>query len=87
MADYEPDREAGDENAYEEHRGRLGDGLCERCGLNVQLPEKDWCGDCTLEVEALLADTDEDAYDLTDPKHTRHHDAMVDAWDNREKVA
>ena len=57
MASYEPDRDYGDENAYEEHRERF--------------EERE----------------DEDAYELTDPKHPRHHEAMVDAYDNREKVA
>jgi len=32
-------------------------------------------------------DDDEDAYEITDPKHPRHYEAMVDAWDNRDKAA
>jgi len=55
----EPDRAAGDENAYDEHRERLA----------------------ALELE------DEDAFEITDPKHPRHHEVMSDIWDNREKVA
>ena len=57
MASYEPDRDSGDETAYEAHRERLV-GLCERCGMNAQLPDEDWCGDCTLEVEAALAEVE-----------------------------
>lgn len=60
FSSYEADRAAGDENAYEAHRARLGD-FCERCGVNAALPNEDWCGDCTLEVEALLAETEEEA--------------------------
>jgi hypothetical protein len=74
----EPDWDAGTENAYE-NRTHV-EGLCERCGLNAPLPNEDWCGDCTLEVEAILAET-EDAYELSDPKHPRHHDVMADAAD------
>lgn len=26
------------------------------------------------------------AYDITDPKHERHHEVMSDLWDNRDKT-
>ena len=26
-----------------------------------------------------------DAYEITDPKHPDHYEALVDVWDNREK--
>lgn len=59
MASYEPDRDWGDENAYAE-RTHASD-LCERCGENVRLPNEDWCGDCTLEVETALAELEGEA--------------------------
>lgn len=56
---FEPDRDYGDEDAYERQQARLR-------GYD-ELDE-------------------DDAYELTDPKHPRHYEAMVDAWDNRDKT-
>lgn len=61
MSDYEADRAAGDENAYEAYRDRLATGLCERCKENEALPDEDWCGLCVLEVEAALAEVEDRA--------------------------
>ena len=55
MASYEPDREAGDENAYEAHRAHIESlGLCECCQENAALPEQDFCETCALELKLAL---------------------------------
>ena len=58
MSSYEPDREYGDENAYEAYRDRLATGLCSRCRENESLPDDEWCRDCALEVEVALAEVE-----------------------------
>lgn len=54
MASYEPDRDYGDENAYEDYRARLASsGMCEGfCnGENEALPDEDFCSDCLAELQ------------------------------------
>ena len=53
MASYEPDREYGDEPAYEEHRKRMTD-LCEICMNDVVVENDDLCRACLTEVEVEL---------------------------------
>ena len=82
----EPDWDAGTESRYEAHRAQVSD-LCERCRDNVVVENDDFCRSCIVEVEGAMFEAEEGAYDLSDPKHPRHYETMVDAWDNREKVA
>jgi len=55
MASYEPDRDWGDENAYEDYRARIvpSSGMCQGfCdGENEALPNEDFCSDCLAELE------------------------------------
>lgn len=52
MTAYEPDREAGDENAYE-GRNRISD-LCEICLNDVVVEGEDLCRACLTEIEAEI---------------------------------
>ena len=62
MAEYEPDRDAGDENAYEQ-RIHVSSGLCERCHNDAQLPDDldGWCGSCVAEVEGIIHEMEDAA--------------------------
>jgi hypothetical protein len=52
MAAHEPDRDWGDENAYEAHLQHIASmGLCELCGESEALPNEDFCSDCLAELE------------------------------------
>jgi len=53
MASFEPDRDYGDEMAYEEHRSRISD-LCEICMNDVVVEGEDLCRACLTEIEAEL---------------------------------
>lgn len=53
MASYEPDWDAGTENAYEASRTKLGD-LCEICKNDLVVEGEDFCRDCIGEIEAEL---------------------------------
>lgn len=33
--------------------------LCDRCGMNEPAPNDEWCTDCVLEVEMILAEEEE----------------------------
>jgi len=33
--------------------------MCERCGMDAPAPNDDWCKDCILEVEIILAEMEE----------------------------
>jgi hypothetical protein len=50
MADYEPDRDYGDETAHL----RVSSGLCERCHEDAALPADDYCADCAGDIALAL---------------------------------
>lgn len=54
MTTFEIDRDPDDETQ------ELGTGLCTRCRENEALPDDEWCGSCTLEIEAMLAEFEPD---------------------------
>lgn len=48
---YEPDWDAGTENAYEAHLARSSDGLCSRPWCDDEaLPDGELCRDCLAEI-------------------------------------
>ena len=77
MATYEPDREAGDENAYEARPG-ISD-LCAACDDNLVVEGEDMCRSCLDEFQI-------DAYEAADPKSPTFHERLADYWDMREKI-
>ena len=75
MAAYEPDREVGDENAYEARHG-ISD-LCAACDDNLVVEGEDLCRSCLDEFQI-------DAYEADDPKSPDYYARMADHWDLRD---
>jgi predicted amidophosphoribosyltransferase len=58
VSSYEPDWDAGTENAYEAHRAHIESlGLCDRCKENAVLPEQDFCEACALELKLAFTES------------------------------
>ena len=49
MASYEPDRDYGDENAYEAHLESVSSGLCQMCRNDQAMPTDVICESCAEE--------------------------------------
>lgn len=53
---YEPDWDAGTENAYDEHRARHSSGMCVICRDDEALPNDEVCAYCLDEINAAEVD-------------------------------
>lgn len=61
--------------------------LCERCGMNAPATNDEWCSDCILEVETILAE--EELVDSTPPLTHRPlgHNGLYTLEDLERRVA
>ena len=60
MASYEPDRDWGDENFWQEAVDRVTSGLCVYCRDEQAMAGDDLCADCLAEIvgEVVLEEAD-----------------------------
>lgn len=73
-------RDPGDETTWPHHTASPETGLCERpyCD-DVALPGEEFCRECLRDIFTMELDLfEEDAYDIRDPKHPRHHEVFSD---------